>query len=170
MTGARSSQIRGLAVRDLHGDRGAPRLMMPSSRKGRGHRKITHKPVPIPPALFERLKRQSAGRPDDAPLLTKPGGGGWGAQDHTFHFRRTAGRAGLDPAAITIYSLRHSSIVRQLLLAVPARVVASGHDTSIGQLERAYSRHISDHSDVLVRRAMIDLDAPAADNVVPLVR
>ena len=38
--------------------------------------------------------------------------------------------AGLDPHEVTIYALRHSSIVRQLLAGVPVRVVAVNHDTS----------------------------------------
>jgi hypothetical protein len=36
-------------------------------------------------------------------------------------------------------------------------------------LERTYSRYISDHSDVLTRRALLDLAAPTAnENVIPL--
>jgi integrase len=168
VTGARSSQIRELAVRDLQGDRNAPRVMMPSSHKGRGHHKVALKPVPIPAALFERLRRAAAGRAEEAPLLIKHTGQPWARSDHTHPFRQTATRVGLDPGAVTIYALRHSSIVRQLLASVPVRIVASGHDTSVAMIERTYSRYISDHSDVLVRRALIDLDTPAADNVVAL--
>jgi hypothetical protein len=62
---------------------------------------------------------------------------------------------GLDPAEVTIYALRHSSIVRQLLAGIPIRVVAVSHDTSAGQIERTYSRHIDDHADALVRRALL---------------
>ena len=170
VTGARSSQVRALTVRDLQGDRNAPRLMMPSSRKGRGHRKVAYKPVPVPSALFERLRGAAAGRAEEAPLLLKHAGQPWGRADHTLPFKQTATRAGLDAAIVTIYALRHSSIVRQLVAGVPVRIVASGHDTSVEQIEATYSRYISDHSDVLVRRAIIDLDGPAGDNVVPLVR
>ena len=70
---------------------------------------------------------------------------------------------------VTAYALRHSSIVRQLLAGVPVRVVAHAHDTSVLMLERTYSRYISDHSDVLTRRALLDLAEPTADeNVIPL--
>jgi hypothetical protein len=72
-------------------------------------------------------------------------------------FRRVAERAGLDPAEVTLYALRHSNIVRQLLAGVPARVVATNHDTSIAMLERTYSRHIGDHADSLTRGALLDL-------------
>ena len=45
--------------------------------------------------------------------------------------------------AVTIYALRHTSIVRQLLGGVPTRVVAAGHDTSVAMIERHYSTHIT---------------------------
>ena len=48
VTGARPSQLSRLEVRDLQGNRTDPRLMMPSSRKGRGKKKILRHPVPIP--------------------------------------------------------------------------------------------------------------------------
>jgi len=44
----RLSQIANLRVADLQADRPDPRLMMPSSRKGRGQKRGTHVPVPIP--------------------------------------------------------------------------------------------------------------------------
>jgi hypothetical protein len=56
-----------------------------------------------------------------------------------------------------LYALRHSSIVRQLLRGIPARVVAVNHDTSVTMLQRTYSRHIGDHSDQLTRGALLDL-------------
>ena len=67
-----------------------------------------------------------------------------------------------------MYALRHSSIVRQILAGVPIRVVAVNHDTSIGMLERTYSRHIGDHSDALARAALLDTTEPASQNVVPI--
>ena len=45
-----------------------------------------------------------------------------------------AKKAGLEE--ITIYALRHSNIVRQLLAGVPVRVVAVNHDTRIRMIER----------------------------------
>ena len=64
---------------------------------------------------------------------------------------------GQDPAEVTMYALRHSSIVRQLLAGVPVRIVAAGHDTSVAMIEHNYSRYITDHADALVRGAMLDL-------------
>jgi hypothetical protein len=77
---------------------------------------------------------------------------------------------GCDPETVTIYALRHSSIVRALLRHVPIRVIAAGHDTSVAQIERCYSKNIVDHSDDVSRAALLQLEplAPAAGNVVPL--
>jgi hypothetical protein len=49
---------------------------------------------------------------------------------------------GLDPAVVTMYSLRHSAIVRELLLNIPIRIVAATHDTSVAAIEAHYSRHM----------------------------
>ena len=81
---------------------------------------------------------------------------GRGARTHRLPFTRAVMAAGLDPSIVTFYALRHSSIVRQLLAGVPIRVVAVNHDTSVAMLEMTYSHHIGDHSDALVRRALLD--------------
>jgi hypothetical protein len=69
---------------------------------------------------------------------------------------------------VTIYALRHSSIVRQLLAGVPVRVVAVNHDTSVAMIERTYSRYIGDHADALARKALLDLAAAPNGNVVSI--
>jgi integrase len=167
VTGARVGQLAGLRVQDVEGGV-APRLMMPSSKKGRGEKKIARRPVPIPTSLAVRLKAAGTGRAADAALLVKPNGDSWRKSDHSRPFARAAFTAGLDPAEVTIYSLRHSAIVRELLANVPARVVAAGHDTSISMLERTYSKHIADHADALSRRALLDPGVLLGGNVVPL--
>ena len=77
-------------------------------------------------------------------------------------------RAGLDPKIVTLYALRHSSIVRALLAGVPTRVVAAQRDTSVPMLERTYSQHILDHSDAVGRRGLLNTAPPVAVNVVAL--
>jgi integrase len=171
VTGSRVSQLAGLVVRDLQSARD-PRLMMPSSKKGRGRKKVTHRPVPIPPDLAARLLVNAQSLEAEAPLLTKPSGEPWKRADHLRLFRRAVALAGLDAAGpvITLYALRHSSIVRQLLAGTPIRLVAVAHDTSVAMIEKTYSRHIADVSDVPLRRAMLDVSAPADANVIPLRR
>jgi integrase len=169
ITGARTGQIAALNVRDLQDDH-APRLMMPGSKKGSGQKKITHRPVPIPQSLAAKLRIAAAGRAFDAPLLLRANGARWRRGDHTISFARTARAVGLDPAEVTIYSLRHSAIVRELLANVPIRIVAVTHDTSTVQIERTYSARISDHADAISRRALLDPSAPVGDNVTVLRR
>src|SRR5215468_7015751 len=154
VTGARPSQIARLEVGDLR-DGSEPRLMMPASRKGRGKKKISHYPVPISTDLANRLV--SLYRPANALLITRPDGQSWKRSDQRDPFQRTAKACGQIPDEVTMYALRHSSIVRQLLVGVPVRIVAAGHDTSVKMIERTYSQHITDHADALVRGAMLSL-------------
>jgi integrase len=168
VTGARVSQLARIEVQDLQAGREAPRLMMPTSRKGKGRKAVQRRPVPIPSGLAAKLRMLTADRPPAAPLLVKPSGAPWKKSDHSRLFARAVGAAGQDPEQITMYALRHSSIVRQILAGVPIRVVAVNHDTSIAMLERTYSRHIGDHSDALARVALLDIAEPAAGNVVPI--
>jgi integrase len=168
VTGARVSQIANLRVVDLQADRLDPRLMMPSSRKGRGQKKITYVPVPIPSTLAEKLKRASNDKPSDASLLTKTSGDRWKQSDHSRLFQRVILQAGLDPSEVTFYALRHSSIARDLLANVPVRIVATKHDTSTPIIERNYSKYIADHADALSRRAMLDPGISTGENVIAL--
>jgi integrase len=166
ITGARPSQLRRLTVGDVQRNR----LMMPSSLKGKGKgkRRVERKPVPIPEALALRLKQAGKGRSPEAPLLLKDDGQPWAKANHREPVRAAVKRAGMDPDKVTIYALRHSSIVRQLLKGIPIRVVADVHDTSVAMIEKTYSKHISHHADELVRSTLLDLNVPPTGNVVPL--
>jgi integrase len=115
VTGARVSQLAGIEVQDLQADRAEPRLMVPTSRKGKGTKKVLRRPVPIPGKLAERLQTLAADRPPTAPLLAKPSGAPWKKSDHSRLFARAAKAAEQDPEEVTIYALRHSNIVRQIL-------------------------------------------------------
>jgi hypothetical protein len=120
--------------------------------------------------LAGRLKAAAAGRPANAPLLTHADGKVWRPRvaDHRRLLVRAVGAAGL-PAKTSIYSLRHSSIVRGLLRNVPIKIVADWHDTSTGQIERHYGRFIKHHADELIRGALLDTaPKPVVDNVVAL--
>ena len=168
VTGARPSQLARLEVRDFHDSHSEPRLLMPSSRKGRGKKSILRRPVPIPLSVANRLRQEACDHPLEAPLLRKPSGETWKRADHTRLFARAVKTAGLDSGQITIYALRHSNIVRQLLNRVPTRVVAANHDTSVGMIEKNYSRYITEHTDAITRAALLDPQVHGRGNVVPL--
>ena len=170
VTGARPSQLARLQVQDLQDHRPDPRLMMPASAKGRGQKKVQRRPVPIPKSLAVQLRHAAGNRADDTRLLLRSIGRPWLRSSHTRLFADLRRQVGLG-AEVSLYALRHSSIVRQLLAGVPIRVVAVNHDTSVGMIEKTYSKFISDHSDGVARRALLDLAAPpAADAVVPVAR
>ena len=67
-TGARPIQLARLEVGDVQRDRTDPRLMMPSSRKGRAAKKITRRPVPIPENLAIRLLAVGEEKADDSSI------------------------------------------------------------------------------------------------------
>lgn len=71
---------------------------------------------------------------------------------------------------MTIYALRHTNIVRQLLAGVPIRLVAVAHDTSALMIERTYSRHIGEHGEEMIRATLVDTEPEAAENIVPIRR
>jgi integrase len=158
VTGARASQVARLEVGDLQDGRPDPRLLMPSSKKGSGHKRIERRPLPIPASLAAKLRAAAGNRPATEKLLPKAAA------------RWTNHRAFAEIAArgVTAYALRHTSITRGLLAGVPIRVVAANHDTSIAMIEKTYAKFIADHSDAVTRAAMFDPAAQAADNVIPL--
>ncbi|HEY2530839.1 MAG TPA: site-specific integrase [Xanthobacteraceae bacterium] len=155
-TGARPSQVVRLTAEDVQADfsdrrtgRRQPRLMMPASRKGRGKKTARFTPVPITPELAERLKGRSG------VLLQQADGTSWAKINLTRQFDRAMqGVTFNNPARVTMYSLRHTSIVRQLLANVPIRAVAAHHDTSVVMIERVYSKYIADHADEMVRATL----------------
>ena len=68
-------------------------------------------------------------------------------------------RANLPPNTV-MYALRHSSIVRGLLANVPVRVVAALHDTSVVMIEKHYAAYITDMSEELARRSLMQFAGP----------
>jgi integrase len=172
-TGARVSQAARLRCADLQAARADPRLLMPTSYKGRGQKeKQQQVPAPITATLAALLVELKGDRPDDAPLLSKSDGSRWLATNKSEQwgiFREVAERAGFDPDVITCYALRHSSICRALLNGVPVSVVARLHDTSSREIEAHYAAYILDVAgDALSRKGLLRPEATSADNVVPL--
>jgi integrase len=171
ITGTRPIQAKRLRVGDLGEHADGPRLMMPSSRKGSGVKRIDRVPLPIPEGLARRLAAAATARPNDAPLLEDATGKEWPKAGHGYYFAQAATAAKL-PKDATIYSLRHSSIVRSLLLGTPVRLVAASHDTSTAMIEKHYSKYIVDPGAAMMRRAAealdIDMAPPADSKVVPI--
>jgi hypothetical protein len=65
---------RSPRVADLQDKRGDPRLMMPSSKKRRGTKRVERRPVPIPPRLAAKLRAAARARPSGDPPLLQPDG------------------------------------------------------------------------------------------------
>jgi integrase len=178
ITGARPSQAVRLRVEDLHCHPLRPKLMMPKSAKGGGRNRSMKKTerysVPITTQLAARLEVGARGRLDDAPLLLQSDGSPWEntpGQNYHRQVDNVVTAIGLDPAAVTMYCLRHSSIVRMLLRNVPIRLVASLHNTSVAMIEKHYSSYITEHSiDDITRIGLLSEPVPAAENVLAMVR
>ena len=176
ITGARPSQAVRLRVEDLHDHPLRPKLMMPKSAKGGGRnrsaKKIERYSVPITRSLATRLKAAAKGRAGEAPLLLQSDGSPWDknpGQNYHRQVDNVVTAIGLDPAEVTMYCLRHSSIVRMLLRNIPIRLVASLHNTSVAMIEKHYSKYITEHSiDDIARSGLLSEPTPA-DNVVTLV-
>jgi integrase len=176
-TGARPSQAVRLRIEDFHDHPLRPKLMMPRSGKGGGRNRSQKKherySVPVTASLAIKLKRSASGRVDDAPLLVQSDGSAWGDNPGLRYHRQVNNivmEIGLDPAVVTVYALRHSSIVRMLLKNVPIRLVASLHNTSVAMIEKTYSKYITEHSDDIARAGLLSEPTPAANKVVALVR
>jgi integrase len=172
---SRPSQVALLNVEDLRGG-AKPTLAVPTSLKGKKRTSTARssrirKRLPIPAQLAAKLTVAAAGRPRGTPLLPRPDGGRWctSSTDYARPFACAAAAVGLPD--VTAYSLRHTGITAMLLKGVPIRVVADFANTSVGQIEKTYSRNIGSHSDDLIRTALFQDDAPAAEsNVVSLRR
>jgi integrase len=177
-TGARPSQLVRLRIEDLHDHPSKPKLMMPKSAKGggrnRAQKRIERYSVPITAQLAAKLKQAAKNRADDAPLLLQSDGRPWDNNPGQNYHRlvdKIVTAIGFDPGEVTMYSLRHSSIVRLLLQNVPIRLAASLHNTSVAMIEKHYSRYITEHStDDISRRVLLQPEPPSGENVVTLPR
>ncbi|RWD62556.1 MAG: integrase [Mesorhizobium sp.] len=177
-TGARFSQIARMKVGDVQRAQG--RLMIPSSRKGRGG-KIASTPHPVGKDVLDALLPATTGRGADEILLERwrskqvAGSIGWeragrGPWQFASELQRPWHeiRAKADMPAVIPYGLRHSSIVRGIRANLPIRLVAALHDTSVPMIERHYGRWIADGLEDLAAAAVVAL-VPAEDsNVVQM--
>jgi integrase len=152
--------------------------MMPKSAKGGGRNRSVKKTerysVPITVQLAAKLKAAAKGRADHEALLVQSAGRPWGGNPGQYYHRqvkKVVAAIGLDPDEVTMYCLRHSSIVRMLLRNVPIRLVASLHNTSVAMIEKHYSKYITEHSiDDIARVGLLSEPASVAENVVAMLR
>jgi integrase len=175
ITGARPSQVVRLRVEDLHDNPVRPKLMMPKSAKGGGRNRSQKRQerysVPITTHLAAKLKAAAKDRVDDAPLLLQSDGSPWDknpGQNYHRQVDKVVKTIGLNPDEVTMYCLRHSSIVRMLLRNIPIRLVASLHNTSVAMIEKHYSKHIAEYGEDISRTALLSEPALAEDNVVSI--
>jgi integrase len=175
-TGARPSQASRLRVEDLRDHPVRPKLMMPKSGKGGGRKRSEKKQkdysVSISPQLAGKLRQAAQGRSAEALLLQRSGGRPWGDDASAIYrepVQKIVKAMGLDPAVVTMYALRHSSVVRMLLASWPIKLVADLHDTSASMIEANYSKNIIEHAEGYAR-VLLQPEALAADNVFPLAR
>jgi integrase len=178
-TGCRFDQAARLTVADLQA--GNQRILVPTSRKGRGPKARAHVAMPLPADVLARLRPLVAGRRGNERLLLRwhhtqvEGDKATGrlpawvrterrpwrtAAEMTRPWRAALTAAEL-PLELVPYALRHSAIVRGLRAGLPVRLVAAAHDTSIAMIEKHYAAFILDMSEDLLRRAAVPL-APAA--------
>jgi integrase len=161
-TGVRESQALKLYPDDLlDGDKEAPRLMMWCSNKG-ANRDPEQRALPITPKLAQALRARAIARGPRRPLFDRL----WNLSNR---FRVVLERLGLD-LSLTPYTLRHSSIIRQIRSNTPLRLIAFAHDTSTSEIERTYGRYLNNAMDGLTRKGLLADEAPPVDNVIPLAR
>ena len=167
-TGARQSQAQRLKVGDVQIKQS--RLMMPTSRKGRGQKQIEHTAIAVSREVIDSLAPVLDVRGQDATLLERwrhvqksptewaqDRRGPWKSPSEiTRPWSQILQEADL-PSDVLPYSLRHSSIVRGLRAGLPTRHVAALHDTSSAMIEKHYSAYIVDAMDDLAAKAVTSL-------------
>ncbi len=179
--GPRFSQVARMRVADVQAAQG--RLMIPTSRKGRGVKASSHTAVRVGPDVLQALAPATAGRLGHEPLFVRPswrlaGPLTWKRSDDRKPWRSSndlrapfaaiVAKAGL-PSNVTPYALRHSSICRALRAGLPVQLVARLHDTSAAMIEKNYSAQIVSLMDELAGRAIIPLVTTPA-TVTPIQR
>ena len=175
VTGNRPSQFERLLIEDfIDGDK--PFVMMPKSPKGggkaaaRAERANQKFPLPITKLLALQLRKAAGGRAGHEYLLLRGDGKPWAETDRGSAFDNTI--KGIVKAAglthplwpVTLYALRHTSIVRQLTAKdpLPALVVAENHNTSVTEITRHYAKYITSVTQDLTRGALRELVLQAA--------
>ena len=169
-TGGRFSQLRRLTIADLQFDK--RRIMLPSSRKGRGQKQTEKIAVPLGDEVIVALRAACKGKTSISVLLERwrhkqvgpakwerTERGAWrAASELNSPWAAILSKAGLCDETVP-YALRHTSIVRGLRVGLPTRLVAALHDTSVGMIEKHYAAFVVDAMNDLATRAVLELSA-----------
>jgi len=167
-TGARFSQVARLRVIDVQLE--GSRILMPTSRKGRGGKQGTT-PIPVGPDVLDALRPILKNRRREEILLERwrqrqvkgtirwerIGRGPWHVPAEIVRSWAKIRKAAKLDASVVPYALRHSSIVRGIRAGLPIRLVAALHDTSVSMIERHYGRWIADGLEELAAKAVVRL-------------
>ncbi|WP_406858650.1 site-specific integrase [Alsobacter sp. KACC 23698] len=179
-TGARFSQVARMTVADVQP--AESRLMVPTSRKGRGPKRTDRIGVRVGDDVIEALRPAISGRKGPEPLLLRwrsvqtasglwhrDNRGPWRAASELSRMWAPIVKAAGLPSDTVPYALRHSSIVRGLRAGLPVRLVAALHDTSSAMVERHYAAFVVDALDELAAKAVVPLTRSPA-RVISLER
>lgn len=175
-TGARFSQVARMRVSDCQIRES--RLLIPTSRKGRGG-KQSHVVVPVGQDVLEALMPVCTGRPGTATLLERwryeqvagtirwqpKGRGRWQSSSEIVRPWALI-RARVELPDVIPYAFRHSSIVRNIRANLPIRLVAALHDTSVQMIERHYAKWITSGLEEMARAAIVPM-VPLEADVIP---
>ncbi|MET3364259.1 site-specific integrase [Bradyrhizobium ottawaense] len=170
VTGTRESQALKLWPHDLRDDDSDDlHVMLWCSDKGNRDRDPEQRPVAITPKQATMLRQRATTRGAKRPLFDRI----W---NMSARFRVVLERLDLD-LSLTPYTLRHSSIIRQIRSNTPLRLIAYSHDTSVVEIERTYARYLGNASRDLTKRGLlidaepdVRQDRPHMDNVIALAR
>jgi integrase len=165
-SGARFSQVARLTVADLENGR----LLIPTSRKGRGLKRTRTIPIRVGRDVLKALGPILSNRKEDERLLeryrwtqisptkwVKYRRGPWLSASELVRPWRLIREIAQLSARVVPYSLRHSSIVRGLRAGFPVRYVAGMHDTSSAMIEAHYAAYIVDAMDAVAAKLVIPL-------------
>jgi len=169
-TGNRMSQVIRLQVKDFFDHPTDPYVRMYSSRKGgkTGQERAEKAEVQFRLEITKRLaalfRWACKGRKPTDYILRRSDGGAWAVLENAcglacHQMRKIVKAAELTHANgnVTLYALRHTSIVRQLKAQpypVPVRLVAANHNTSVRMIEVHYSDDITEYACSLTRGAL----------------
>ncbi len=145
LTGARYGELIACSVRDFD----------PISKTLGVDGKTGPRTIILQPEAVDFIKRISATRTSDAPLLQRGDGGRWSRSNQQRRMAFALERSGLDKEA-TFYALRHSYISRAIEGEVPLNVIADNCGTSIRMIEATYAKVLAGK-----RREFIERGAPS---------